>query len=172
MRYLILAAAVFGLAACDNPVYRIGNDPLPVAPIETQRYLGLWHEQARLPNRFEEGCQQARAEYALRADGEISVTNTCTRADGGTRDANGRARFTGEPGEGKLEVSFFGPFWGDYWVLQRADDYAWSIVGEPQGKYLWILTRAETITPEQRADFEQRISALGYRPDDLVWRAP
>lgn len=172
MRYLILAAALFSLSACDNPVYRISDDPLPVASIETDRYLGLWHEQARLPNRFEEGCLQATAEYGLRGDGEFSVTNRCLHTDTRERVANGRARIVGEPGEGKLQVSFFGPFWADYWVLQRADDYSWSIVGEPQGKYLWVLTRDETISPEQRAEFEQRMIALGYRPADMVWRTP
>lgn len=143
-----------------------------MAYIEQQAYLGLWHEQARLPNSFERGCQRATAEYAVREDGLISVLNTCIEANGERRSAEGRARPTGEAGEGKLEVSFFGPFWADYWVLQRADDYSWSIVGEPEGRYLWILTRAETISPEQRADFERRITALGYRPADLVWAAP
>jgi apolipoprotein D and lipocalin family protein len=169
MRYLIIAFAV-SLAGCvGNPVYRQSTEPLPVAQIEQSRYLGLWHEQARLPNRFEQGCVRATARYGMRDNGRISVLNTCTEADGGTRDVNGQARTVGAPGEGKLQVSFFGPFWADYWVLQRADDYAWSIVGEPSGRYLWLLTRAETLTPAERAAFEQRIAALGYRPADLVW---
>ena len=161
------------LAACSqNPVYRQSDEPLPVAAIIQDQYLGLWHEQARLPNSFERGCQRVTAEYGLRDDGLISVRNTCVESDGGQRVANGRARLAGEVGEGKLEVSFFGPFWGDYWVLERAEDYSWSIVGEPEGRYLWLLTRAETITPDQRSDFESRIVRLGYRPAELVWAAP
>ena len=54
-------------------------------------------------------------------------------------------------------------------MLDRAEDYSWSLVGEPEGRYLWLLTRAETITPEQRAAFEARITELGYRPADMVW---
>lgn len=173
MRILLFSAlALFAAGCSQNPVYRQSEDPLPVSYIDQQAYLGLWHEQARLPNSFERGCQRATAEYSVREDGLISVLNTCIEANGERRTAEGRARRTGEAGEGKLEVSFFGPFWADYWVLQRADDYSWSIVGEPEGRYLWLLTRAETITPEQRSDFEARISALGYRPADLVWAAP
>lgn len=161
------------LSACaQNPVYRQSDEPLPVAYIDQQQYLGLWHEQARLPNSFENGCQRVTAEYGRREDGLISVLNTCTEANGKQRTANGRARPVGEAGEGKLEVSFFGPFWGDYWVLERAEDYSWSIVGEPEGRYLWLLTREAEITPEQRADFEARITRLGYRPAELVWAAP
>ena len=163
----ILAAAVFLTACVGNPVYRQTATPaLEAVAIEQGPYLGLWHEQARLPNSFERGCASATAEYGVRDDGLISVCNTCFEEDGGQRVANGRARVVGE---GKLKVSFFGPFWADYWVLQRADDYSWSIVGEPGGRYLWVLTRAENLTPAQRADFERRITALGFRTSDLVW---
>jgi apolipoprotein D and lipocalin family protein len=172
MRFLIPLIALVLAACSQNPVYRQSEEPLPIAYITQERYLGLWHEQARLPNSFENGCQRATAEYALRDDGLISVKNTCIQANGETRVANGRARPAGEAGEGKLEVSFFGPFWADYWVLERADDYSWSIVGEPEGRYLWLLTRTETITPDQRSDFESRIVRLGYRPAELVWAAP
>jgi apolipoprotein D and lipocalin family protein len=169
MRLFILATAMFAAACSQNPAYRQSDEPLPVAYVDQGRYLGLWHEQARLPNSFEEGCQRATAEYAMREDGLISVVNTCIDARGERRVARGRARSAGEAGEGKLEVSFFGPFWGDYWVLDRGDDYSWSIVGEPRGRYLWLLTREETITSEARAAFERRIVELGYRPADLVW---
>lgn len=172
MRWFALIAVLAAAACAENPVFRQSSEPLPIAPIDEQRYLGLWHEQARLPNRFERGCERATAEYTRRDDGLIGVTNTCIEADGSTRVAEGRARPVGEPGEGQLEVSFFGPFWADYWVLARGEDYGWSIVGEPEGRYLWLLTRSESITAAERADFEARIHALGFRPDDLVWAAP
>jgi len=171
MRYLVIAFAALVASCGTNPVYRQSNDPLQVANIDQARYLGLWHEQARLPNSFERGCVYVTAEYGQREDGRISVVNSCREENGRNRVARGQARPTGAPGEGKLEVSFFGPFWGDYWVLERADDYAWSIVGEPGGRFLWVLTRAETITPAERDEFERRVSALGYRPADLIWRS-
>jgi len=169
MRLFILAAALVVAACSQNPVYRQSQEPLPVAYIDQERYLGLWYEQARLPNSFEEGCQRATAEYGLRGDGLISVVNTCIEANGEERVARGRARPAGEAGEGKLEVSFFGPFWANYWVLDRGENYEWSIVGEPEGRYLWVLTRDREITPAQRAAFEQRITELGFRPAELVW---
>ena len=171
-RSVFLVAALATLSACaPQPVFRQGGASLPVADIEIERYLGLWHEAARLPNGFERNCTDVTAEYGLREDGLISVKNTC-HDNGRVRVAEGRARPSGaRAGEGKLEVSFFGPFWGDYWVLERADDYSWAGVGEPSGRYLWVLTRAPALNPAQRAFFETRISALGYRPSDLEWAA-
>jgi apolipoprotein D and lipocalin family protein len=167
----VLFLAILATACAAQPVYRSSTAPLPVASVELPRYLGHWHEAARLPNRFEQGCIGASADYGQRPDGLISVTNTCRQAEGGQRTARGRARTTGALGEGKLEVSFFGPFWAKYWVLERAPDYSWSIVGEPSGRYLWLLTRAERISARERAFFETRISALGYRPAEMEWAA-
>jgi apolipoprotein D and lipocalin family protein len=171
MRTITALTLAIVLTACaSNPVYRDSAAPLPVASIERERYLGLWHEQARLPNRFEDGCVFVTAEYGTRPDGLISVRNTCREAEGRVRVATGRARPVAAPGEGKLEVSFFGPFWGDYWVVERADDYSWSLVGEPSGRYFWVLTRAERVGADERAAFERRIAVLGYDPSDLIWR--
>jgi apolipoprotein D and lipocalin family protein len=170
MRILVLTCSLLAAGCVINPVYRTLDTPLTTEPIDQQRYLGLWREQARLPNAFERGCVRAQAEYGLRADGLISVINTCETADGRIRVARGRARPHGEAGDGKLEVSFFGPFWADYWVLDRADDYSWSIVGEGGGRYLWLLTREEHLSASQRQELEARIAALGYPLRSLVWR--
>ena len=171
MKFMVHLMLLLVAGCVSQPVNRDAAAPLPVAQVATAPYLGLWHEAARLPNTFQRDCAHSTADYALREDGLIAVHNVCYRADGETRDVTGRARRVGEGEEGKLKVSFFGPFWGDYWVLQRADDYSWSIVGEPSGRYLWVLTRAESIGAEERAAFESRLRALGYDTSALVWSA-
>ena len=61
------------------------------------------------------------------------------------------------------KVSFFGPFYvGDYWVLARAEDYSWSIVGEPSGRYLWLLSRTPHPSPDVRDAILRRTRELGY----------
>lgn len=169
MRRLILTLALLGAACAPQPVNRHADTPLPVSTIEPSRYLGLWHEAARLPNSFEQNCASATAEYGMRADGLISVRNVCTDANGRTREAVGRARIVGQNGEGKLKVSFFAPIWADYWVVEHADDYAWSIVSEPEGRYLWLLTRAPQLSEQDRTLFEARLRSLGFDTSKLYW---
>jgi apolipoprotein D and lipocalin family protein len=113
--------------------------------------------------RFEKGCEGVTAEYSKRDDGLIRVLNTCRQGavDGPTKVAEGKAKVVDTATNAKLKVSFFGPFFGDYWVLDHADDYSWSIVGEGSGRYLWLLSRTLP-TEADRAALTARAKALGY----------
>jgi apolipoprotein D and lipocalin family protein len=69
----------------------------------------------------------------------------------------------------KLKVSFFGPFWGDYWVIGLAEDYSLALVGEPGGRYLWILSRTPQISDDVRDEVVSELQAMGYDTDALYW---
>jgi apolipoprotein D and lipocalin family protein len=139
--------------------------PPPAKSVDLTRYLGRWYEMARYDSSFEHDCEAATAFYTLRPSGEIGVLNACRRGgpDGPEIAAAARARVVANSGNARLKVSFFGPFFiGNYWVLDHADDYSWSIVGEPTGGYLWLLTRARHPDPALRAALIARAAALGY----------
>ncbi|MDM0068673.1 lipocalin family protein [Variovorax sp. J31P207] len=123
-----------------------------VAPVDLKRYAGLWHEQARLPNRFQKQCTGAvSAEYTPLEDGSVEVRNRCILADGSFDESVGSARqvpVAGQPGAGRLEVRFAPEWlgwlplvWGDYWILKLDRDYQVALVGTPNRKYLWVLSR-------------------------------
>jgi apolipoprotein D and lipocalin family protein len=163
-KFLISALLAAGLGACTS--MPVGNTavPEPSKPVDFARYQGRWYEFARYENRFERDCAGVTAEYARRPDGLISVLNTCRvgAPDGPVKTAKGKAKPVGDAKGAKLKVSFFGPFYGDYWVLDRADDYSWAIVGEGSGKYLWVLTREAVPAPEVRQALTTRVAGLGY----------
>lgn len=101
----------------------------------------------------------------MRDDGLVGVQNTCRQGGvgGEERTVEGKARVVADSGNAKLKVSFFGPFYvGDYWVLDRAEDYSWSIVGEPSGRYLWLLSRTALPSVEIRETIMNRVRELGY----------
>ncbi len=168
-RATILGAGLF-LAAC-NPNQPSGNAsvPEPAKPVDLSRYVGRWHEQARYEASFQKGCEAVTADYAAKPDGSISVVNSCREGatTGPLRTADATAKVVEGSNGTKLKVSFFGPFEGDYWVLDRAQDYSWSIVGEPSGRYLWLLTRSQRISEREYARLVARAQSLGYRTDLL-----
>jgi apolipoprotein D and lipocalin family protein len=145
----------------------IGNAqvPEPVRPVDLERYLGGWYEIGRYDSIFERGCEGVTADYSFRSDGMLRVVNTCRIGSptGRARSTEGKAQVVRDSGNAKLKVSFFGPFFiGNYWVLDHADDYSWSIVGEPTGKYLWLLSRVPTPADDVRSKLIERAAELGY----------
>ena len=110
-----------------------------------------------------EGCEGVTAEYSKRPDGLIRVLNTCRQdaVDGPVRTAEAKAKVVDTVTNAKLKVSFFGPFFGDYWIMDHADDYSWAIVGEGSGRYLWLLSR-QPPSDADRTALTARAKALGY----------
>jgi apolipoprotein D and lipocalin family protein len=165
---LLVIGGLGVLAACamaGNNKSSNTHVPEPAKPVDLERYLGQWYEFARYENRFERGCEAVTANYAKRDDGLISVINSCRSGgvNGAFRSSEGKAKVLPDSNSAKLKVSFFGLFYvGDYWVLDHADDYTWSIVGEPSGRYLWILTREAKPSAEQRTTLIERARKLGY----------
>jgi apolipoprotein D and lipocalin family protein len=166
MRKMLTVAALLFVSACAGSPGPVGNSavPQPAKSVELNRYLGRWYEIARYEAPFQKGCEGVSADYSLRNDGTIKVVNSCRKGgvDGKLEQAVGKAKIVDTATGAKLKVSFFGPFYGDYWVLDRADDYSWSIVGEPSGRYLWMLTRDAKPDAATRAKLEARVKELGY----------
>ena len=162
----ILLVGAFALSGCAAVFSKhpVGNTavPQPAKPVELTRYLGRWYELARYEQAFQKDCEGVTADYALRPDGKISVLNSCRKPDGKLKTATGTAKSVDTATGAKLKVSFFGPFYGDYWVLDHAEDYSWSIVGEPSGRYLWILSREANPGQTQVDALIGRARALGY----------
>ena len=165
------ASIVVAVAGCTYALSRhpIGNHsvPQPAKSVDLHRYLGRWYEIARYEQSFQKGCEAVTADYSLQPDGTIIVLNRCRKAQGAT-EARGTAKVVDRLTNAKLKVSFFGPFYGDYWVLDHADDYNWSIVGEPSGRYLWILAREPTPSEATVNGLIQRAGSIGYDTSMLL----
>jgi apolipoprotein D and lipocalin family protein len=167
---LLAGVVVIALSACATfsrgPVGTV-RVPQPAKSVDLSRYSGLWYEIGRYENGFERDCEAVTAEYAGREDGLMAIRNTCRQGGiaGEVRVSEGKAKIVKGSGNAKLKVSFFGPFYlGDYWVLDHADDYSWSLVGEPSGRYLWLLSRTARPSPEFREALIKRAREFGYDP--------
>ena len=137
-----------------------------VASFDLHRFLGAWYEIARFDHPFERGLTQARAQYALRADGNVDVLNTGIQ-NGAPKTAKGRACRTDTPG--LLRVSFFGPFYSDYRVLWLDADYQHALIGSGGDHYLWLLARAPRITEAAKTALLAEARRRGYETEKLIW---
>lgn len=142
----------------------------PVTGFDKSRYLGTWHEIARLDHSFERDLVDVTAEYSLRDDGAVRVINSGTDSTTGERKvAEGHAKFVGDDGTAHLKVSFFGPFYGSYIVFELDPDYRYAFVAGYNTNYLWLLARETNVSEDIRKRFTDRAGDLGFAVDDLVW---
>jgi apolipoprotein D and lipocalin family protein len=178
MRLLTLCAAALLLSGCANSA-KDDAPPATVAQVDLQRYQGTWYEQARLPMFFQRHCAQSEAQYELRSDASVGVTNRCLTHEGEWQAVSGQA-VAQVPGQtNKLWVSFDnwvsrllpGLTKGEYWVLYLDADYQNALVGHPNRQYLWLLTRDQVISPSTRARLLDEARKRGYDTQQLIWRS-
>jgi apolipoprotein D and lipocalin family protein len=140
-----------------------------VPNVDLTRYVGRWYEIARYPAWFEKDCaSDVTATYTALPSGKIEVLNECRQADGQVKRSKGTARVVDKRTNAKLKVTFFWPFSGNYWIIDLAPDYSYAVVGEPDRKYLWILSRSSQLTESVYGQIVTRVRELGYDPSGLT----
>lgn len=140
-----------------------------VEGFELERYLGLWHEIARLDHSFERGLERVTAHYARRDDDGVAVTNRGFNPDDNEWDeADGKAYFEEGPDIGRFRVSFFGPFYAGYNILWLDDDYEHAIVAGPNHGFLWLLARSPDVAPDMYERMVMLARQSGFDTDALI----
>jgi apolipoprotein D and lipocalin family protein len=140
--------------------------------LDLNRYSGKWYEIAKYPNKFQKQCVgNTTATYTLKPNGRIEVANECLKKDGTTERAVGEAKIPNKSNNAKLKVRFapkalsFLPFvWANYWVIELADDYSYSVIGEPGRDYFWILARKPSLDDKTYQNILRRAETMGFVP--------
>lgn len=147
-----------------------------VAAVDLSRYAGTWYEIARLPMWFQRHCIDSKAIYTLRPDGTVGVHNECV-TDAGERDQiEGVATVVDARTNAKLNVRFDNWFArlfgssreGNYWILDLDAEYRTALVGTPDRRYLWILSRTPQLEEPVYSRLVELSRGFGYRTDGLV----
>ena len=164
-KYILIISSVLFILGCSDKVQNLKT----VKSIDINKYLGKWYEIARYQHSFEKDCKNVTATYTLKEDGTIKVVNQCTNMKNNkTKKAIGSAYNIDETNS-KLKVSFFWPFYGNYWILDIDKNYSYSIIGEPSRTYFWILSREKHLDENIKQDILNKLSSYGYSEKLLIW---
>jgi len=144
------------------------HNSLEVVPyVKLEKYLGKWYEIAHLPIRFEDDCTDITATYSLSENGNVSVLNECLK-DGKLKQAKGKAKVVDKNTGAKLKVTFFWPFYADYWIIDLGKEYDYAVVGTPNRKYLWILSRTPQMDDKLFSQLLESIKSKGFDINNLI----
>ncbi len=168
MKTSILTTLLLGVCMTTSS-QQIDNSTITM--FDLNRYLGKWYEVARYDHAFERGLVGTTAEYSLLDDGKIKVLNSgyINTLDGTYQQSVGKAKPNRNGKAGQLRVSFFGPFYSDYYILDLAPDYSYSVVGSSSPKYLWILSRTPHLNPKVQSEILTNLQQRGYDTQKLIW---
>ena len=148
----------------------IPKGAVAVKPFDQERYLGTWYEIARFDFTFERGLSHVTANYSIKSPGVIRVDNKGYQdAKGRWKESVGKARLVSGSDEGRLKVSFFGPFYAGYNVIALDKQYRYALIAGDNLSYLWILSREKTIPETVKNEYLAKAKALGYDIDKLIW---
>lgn len=171
---LVVVGGAIILSACTTltPSRSTAAVPQSVNQLDLNRYVGTWYEIARLPMYFQRNCaSDVTATYSLNPSGSILVDNRCKKADGSTIQSIGEATKANETGS-ELKVTFLpeGLRWlpltkADYWVLALDDNYQHVLVGTPNRKYLWVLSRTPSM---DEATYQSLLSTAKNQGYDIA----
>ena len=164
--FIALVSGIF-LSGCASST----SDMAAVSGFQPEKYMGIWYEIVRLPHYFERDLDYVQAEYTLKPDGMIQVVNSGSR-NGEKQRIVGKARLKNpkaRPLSGELRVSFFGPFYSDYRIIELAPDYSYAVVAGSNRNYLWILSRRPVMAKNQLETILERLRKLGFKIDRLEY---
>ncbi|MEN8927918.1 MAG: lipocalin family protein [Flavobacteriales bacterium] len=140
-----------------------------VSPLDLEQYRGTWYEIARFDHSFEKNLSCVSATYTIREDGKVDVLNKGynTKKEKWS-EANGIAKVPNAEKPGEIKVSFFRPFYGDYFVMKLDKDYKHVLVGSPTRKFLWVLSRTKTMSQEVYANYINFAEGKGFDTSKLM----
>ncbi|NLZ94588.1 MAG: hypothetical protein GX921_02035 [Bacteroidales bacterium] len=142
----------------------------PVQNFDINKYLGTWYEIARFDFRFEKDMNNVMAQYSLNEKSNVAVLNSgYNYKKEKWVSAEGVAKFRSIKNKAALKVSFFGPFYSGYNVIELDDDYKYALVAGKSLNYLWILSREKSIPEDIKTEYLKIAQEIGYDTSQLIW---
>lgn len=163
----VLVVGAVGVAGCATSK----RDPAiqPVQNFVAEKYMGQWHEIARIDHRFQRGLIKSSAHYSLNSDGTVKVVNRgFDPKKQAWKDIEGKAKFAQAPTVGALRVSFFGPFYSGYNVVSLDPDYRVAMVLGDTPEYFWILARDPQIPDAKLKELLEHAKTLGVDVSQVI----
>jgi len=165
-----LILSIFLTFISAHQIYAKDSPLQTVEYVDLPKYMGKWYEIALFPQWYQKDCTGTTAEYTLMPNEKVKVINSChlKTLDGKLKIAKGSAHVVDKKTNAKLKVTFFWPFYGDYWILDLGSNYEYAIVGSPNRKGLWFLSRQPKISKELYEKLKKKASSLGFDVSKLT----
>jgi apolipoprotein D and lipocalin family protein len=135
-----------------------------VAKVDLHRYMGDWFVYAHIPYALEKGKVGTLDRYALRPDGKIDNIFLFRKGnlDAPLQAWNGVAWVHDKTTNAEWRVQFVWPLRVTYLIIDLDPDYQWSVIGYPNRKLAWVLSRGPSVDEKTYQGILSRLKEQGY----------
>jgi apolipoprotein D and lipocalin family protein len=163
---MVLLVSLVALAGCT----KVPEGLQPVQGFVFEHFLGTWYEIARLDHGFERGLDNVTAEFVAEGEDGFKLVNRGYQAKNGKwKEETGQGAFVGDKNAGSLKVSYFGPFYGGYHIIDLdKDHYSYAMVAGPSRSILWILSRDKIMDDKVYSALVAKAIHLGFDVKKLI----
>jgi len=147
----------------------VGEPNIPVKRVDLKKYSGTWYSLYSIPTLFDKGSRETTTKYTLNKDGYYDVLTTYKKPKDEKIHAVTSKIFPNEDGEdAKMKCQFLWPIKLDYWIIELAEDYSYVVVGHPDHKFLFIMSRTPKLSKAALDDIMDRCRDKGYDINKLT----
>ena len=146
-----------------------GNVPnKTVSHVDLKNFSGTWYSLSSIPTMFDKGSRETTTHYTLDAGGYYNVVTTCKEEDGKIKTIKSKIFPASDTHDGQMKAQFIWPIKVDYWVVDLAPDYSWVVVGHPDHRFLFIMSRKPEMDKVLYENIVSRCKAMGYPVEKLT----
>jgi apolipoprotein D and lipocalin family protein len=163
----LLLLSLLSLASCTS----MKPAPLQTVPqVDLNRYVGDWFVFAHIPYSLEKGKVGTLDRYALRPDGKMDNIFLFRRGslDAPLEQWKGVAWVHNKSTNAEWRVQFVWPLRVPYLIIDLDPDYQWSVIGYPNRKLAWVLSRKPVLDEATYRGILERMAQQGYDTRLLV----
>lgn len=167
---IVLLVLVLGSMNCFLEHKKNNYPELETVTLEIPKMMGRWYNIAHKPIIFEKFCKCSHSDNTQVEPLKIQLSESC-QIFGINVTSNSWAIPENETsGKWTNVMDIFGPLKvkGDYWIIDRDEEYNWICIGHPDRKYFWIMSRQQSMEDSLYNELIRRAVEKSFDVSDII----
>jgi len=159
MKILLIIIILLTLLGCKKD-----NSAQTVPYVDLEKFMGDWHVISILPNPIEKNAVNSIESYQFNQNGGIDITYAFYKGspEGKKKVMHPKANVYNTETGSEWRVQFIWPLKFPYLIIWLDDEYETTVIGVPNKKYAWVMSRKPEIAPEKYSKITAHMAELGY----------
>jgi len=131
-----------------------------VKQLDINRFMGDWYVIGVIPNFIEKDATNGIESYTLNEKGDVDIQYTFQK-NGKSKTMNAKG-FIQDERNSFWKVQFLWPVKLPYLVLDYAEDNSYTVIGVPNRKFVWIMSRENKMDDDVYTNILTKLEDIGY----------